>query len=171
MLAYIVGPVITASTRCLIARHWRRYSFMASSPSTAGAFDTSLVSTHYYPPGVPQLTPHKISSLGRLLSTLQVFEALLTCRHTTQQSPYYTGAWPTWLLGNLPEVTALGGPATAHAVFARRYGPLWTSYGGPVPLVMTDHPEYARRVLQARHFFQVGPPVAGSACTAISVLQ
>ena len=79
------------------------------------------------------------------------------------------GAWPTWLLGNLPEVAALGGPATAHAVFARRYGPLWTSYGGPVPLVMTDHPEYARRVLQARlplHLLFV----ADSPCTA-SMLQ
>jgi hypothetical protein len=60
------------------------------------------------------------------------------------------GARPAWLLGNLAEVAALGGAATAHAVYGRRYGPVWTSYGGPAPLVVTDHPEHARRVLQAR---------------------
>ncbi len=69
--------------------------------------------------------------------------------------PYITrraraGARPAWLLGNLAEVAALGGAATAHAVYGRRYGPVWTSYGGPAPLVVTDHPEHARRVLQVR---------------------
>ena len=78
------------------------------------------------------------------------------------------------MLGNLPEVTALGGPATAHAVYARRYGPLWTSYGGPVPLVMTDHPEYARRVLQARHFLNAAPscclsPVLSDLTASVSI--
>ena len=53
---------VTASPRCPSGLYWRRYSFMASSPLTAGDFDTSLVSKHYHPPDVPQLIPHKISS-------------------------------------------------------------------------------------------------------------
>ena len=67
------------------------------------------------------------------------------------------GPRPAWLLGNLAEVSALGGPALAHAVYGRRYGPVWASYGGPMPLVFTDHPEYARRVLQVHAKSQ--PPV------------
>lgn len=89
------------------------------------------------------------------LSSLQI----TCCTHcyTNGRLFVYAGARPTWLLGNLGEVSALGGPATAHAVYGRRYGPVWASYGGPVPLVMTDHPVYARRVLQVSPRQQAGP--------------
>ncbi|KAL4438672.1 hypothetical protein ABPG77_006276 [Micractinium sp. CCAP 211/92] len=62
------------------------------------------------------------------------------------------GPKPRWLIGNLLDIHREG-QENAAARWAREYGPVWCFWMGAWPVVMTDDPELARKVLAkpARH--------------------
>ncbi|KAK9827982.1 hypothetical protein WJX81_005128 [Elliptochloris bilobata] len=60
---------------------------------------------------------------------------------------HFPGPAAAWLLGSGPLVKKHGGIALAHQAMCRVYGPVWASIGSPEPMIVTDHPELARKMM------------------------